>query len=189
MKKYILLQLLIVLAIGCKAQTYPLDTDYKTIPNYSYLKDTNNSLLSYVGNWKANYSGNEMVLKIEKIDHHLNDFGIKKFYEDVLFIRYSIKNSQGIIIETTMNLNVTDARIFSDSIFPNESLVSFTYLGGKCTVGWGGITLQSIDSTHFKWNYQPESTVLTNKNCPDYPAGGIKINLPDEPKDIIFTKQ
>jgi hypothetical protein len=70
-----------------------------------------------------------------------------------------------------------------------DTSVTFSYTGGKCGVGWGIINTAYIDATHLKWYYQPQSSMLTNINCPDYPAGGIKINLPDEPKDIIFTKQ
>ncbi|KMQ69562.1 hypothetical protein ACM39_00400 [Chryseobacterium sp. FH2] len=192
MKKNTFLYLIIILfSISCKAQQYPLDTDYKTIPNYSYLKDTNNSLLPYVGNWKATYSGNEIILKIEKTDNHFRNFNIKKFYEDVLFMHYIIKNQQGNIVESTMNINTTDSNIISDMIFPSDNLISFTYTGGQCTVGWGSINLKMIDSTHFQWNYQPESTIITNKNCPDYPTGGITINLPYNPDyvDLVFTKQ
>ncbi|WBZ93891.1 hypothetical protein PGH12_10425 [Chryseobacterium wangxinyae] len=189
MKKHILLQLFMFLAIACKAQTYPLDSDYKIVPNYSYLKDISNALLPFVGDWKANYNGNEIVLKIDKVDHHLNNFDVKKYYQDVLFIRYIIKNSQGNVVESTMNFNITDSNIISDMTFSNENMVSFTYTGGQCTVGWGEINLQLTDTTHFIWNYQPESTAVTNKNCSNYPTGGIKINLPYESADLIFTKQ
>lgn len=189
MKKNIFLQLFIILCIGCKAQTYPLDTDYKTIPDYAYLKDTNNSYSPYIGEWKANVSNNEITLKIEKVNDRFHDYKTKKFYQDVLFIKYTIKNQQGNIIESTMNLNITDSNIISSTIFPNANLVSFTYKGGQCGVGWGGISLQLIDATHLKWNYEPEPTVITNKNCPDYPSGGIEINLPYEPENIVFTKQ
>lgn len=106
MKNKIILYLLIIFSIGCKAQTYPLDTDYKTIPNYSHLKDFSNSYSPYIGEWKANFSNNEITLKIEKVNDRFHDFSTKKFYQDVLFIKYTIKNQQGNIIESTMNLNI-----------------------------------------------------------------------------------
>jgi hypothetical protein len=52
--KNIFLLTIILLSFSCKAQqTYPLNTDYETVPNYSYLKDTNNEPVPYIGTWKT----------------------------------------------------------------------------------------------------------------------------------------
>jgi len=123
---------------------------------------------------------------VDKIDQHLVESGKKIFYQDVLFIRYSIKNAQGIIIKSTMNLPITEAKIKSIATFPNENLVAFIYQGGDCQYGWGDVDLKFTDTTHIKWNYQPESVILTNKNCPN--GADTTIYLP-KTSDLIFTKQ
>ena len=174
----------ILLSFSCKAQqTYPLNTDYETVPNYSYLKDTNNELIPYIGTWKANFNNREIILKIDKVENYLIDYISKKFYQDTLFMRYSIKDTQGIIIKSTMNLIVQNSDIKSSTIFPNQVL-SFAYSGGGCNVGWGSISLRYVDTNHVKWSYYPNSTLTVN--CPN--SADTTIYLP-ETKDLVFTKQ
>jgi len=184
--KNIFLLSVILLSFSCKAQEYPLNTSFSTIPNNAYLKDTNNELLPYIGIWKATFDNNEITIKVDKIDHHFINYITNKFYRDVLFIRYSIKNSQGIIIKSTMNLPITEAKIKSDVTFPNENLIAFTYDGGDCQYGWGDIDLKLMDATHIKWRYQPEGVILTNLNCPN--GADTTIYLP-ETNNLVFTKQ
>ncbi|WP_344826209.1 DUF6705 family protein, partial [Chryseobacterium ginsenosidimutans] len=166
--KNIFLLSIILLSFSCKAQQiYPLNTNFSAIQNNTYLKDTNNELIPFIGIWKATFDNKEITIKVDKIDHHFIDYITNKFYRDVLFIRYSIKNAQGGVIKSTMNLSITQSGIESSGTFPNENLVAFTYDGGDCTYGWGDVDLKLVDATHIKWNYQPEGVILTNKNCPN----------------------
>jgi len=184
--KNIFLLTIILLSFSCKTQqTYPLDTDFRTIPNNAYLKDINNELLPYIGIWKAIENNNEIIINVEKVDHHFIKSGNRAYYQDVLFIRYSVKNSQGSIVKSTMNLSIAEAKIESDIMFPNQVL-SFTYLGGDCGFGWGGISLKLINPTQVKWNYRPNDVILTNINCPN--GADTTIYLP-QTKDLVFTKQ
>ncbi len=186
MKKIFLITLFL-LAISCKAQqTYPLNTDYEAVPNYSYLKDINNELLPFVGTWKAIFDNKEITIKVDKIDHYYSKLGTNIYYKDVLFIRYSIKNGQGTIIKSTMDLPIAQSGIKSIGTFPNQNLVSFIYQGGDCRYGWGDVSLQFVDATHIKWNYRPEGVILTNFNCPN--GADTTIYLPKVP-NLVFTKQ
>ncbi len=185
--KNIFLLSIIFLSFSCKAQQiYPLNTRFSAIQSNTYLKDTNNELLPFTGNWKATFDNKEIIIKIDKVNQHLVESGTKTFYRDVLFMRYSIKNSQGTTIKSTMNLSIVQSGIESIGTFPNENLVSFVYQGGDCTFGWGDIDLKLVDATHVKWRYQPEGVILTNKNCPN--GADTTIYLPKTP-DLIFTKQ
>ncbi|KMQ69561.1 hypothetical protein ACM39_00395 [Chryseobacterium sp. FH2] len=188
MKNKAFLYLLISLfSISCKAQQYPLNTNYSQIPNNAYIKDLNNDLNKYVGNWNVSVGSKQIHLYITKQENRPINLMSKSYFSDVLVIKYEILvNNQ--IVESTKNFTLENANITSIDLDIDGSII-FDYEGGKCGVGSGMIDVTYIDSTHLKWNYQPESTMLTNKNCSDYPAEGIKINLPDEPKDIIFTKQ
>jgi hypothetical protein len=186
MKNIFLLSILL-LSFSCKAQQiYPLNTNFSAIQNNTYLKDINNELLPFIGTWKANFENKEITIKVDKINQHLVESGTKTFYQDVLFIRYNIKNSQGTIIKSTMNLPITEAKIKSDVTFPNENLVAFTYSGGDCRYGWGDVSLTLVDATHVKWRYRPEGVILTNKNCPN--GADTTIYLP-ETSNLVFTKQ
>ncbi|WP_312901417.1 DUF6705 family protein [Chryseobacterium taichungense] len=185
--KNIFLLSIILLSISCKAQQiYPLNTSFSDIQNHTYLKDTNNELLPFIGTWKATFDNKEIMIKVDKINQHLVESGRKIFYQDVLFIRYSIKNSQGTVIKSTMNLPIAQSGIKSIGTFPNQNLVSFVYQGGDCRYGWGDVDLQLVDSTHLKWNYQPEGVILTNINCPN--GADTTIYLP-KTSDLVFTKQ
>ncbi len=184
--KNIFLLSVILLSFSCKAQqAYPLDTDFRTIPNNAYLKDINNELLPFIGTWKATFDNKEIIITVDKVDHHYIKMGTHIYYKDVLFMRYNIKNSQGTVIKSTMNSQITQSGIKSSTLFPNQ-ILSFYYSGGDCTFGWGGISLKLVDSTHVKWWYRPEGVILTNLNCPN--GADTTIYLP-ETKDLIFTKQ
>lgn len=179
--------IIVLLSLSCKAQQYPLNTYYDSIPNNSYIKDLNNDFNKYVGTWKSTLGSKEIYLYITKQINRPITILTKSYYSDVLLIRYEVLNNTQIL-ESTKNTNNENVGILSMRLDFNGSVI-FRYSGGKCGVGWGMINTEYIDSTHLKWNYIPESTVLTNINCPDYPADGIKINLPYEPENIIFTKE
>ncbi|WP_131701380.1 DUF6705 family protein [Chryseobacterium sp. FH2] len=185
-KKKFLYLFIALISVACKAQQYSLNTDYENIPNNSHIKDLNNEYNKFVGTWKATLGNKEIYIYVTKQEDRLISRLTKTFFRDVLLIRYKVLISNQIVENTT---SFTNENINIISMATEDNSVIFTYTGGKCTVGWGIISTEYIDSTHLKWNYQPQSTMITNKNCPDYPAGGIKINLPDEPKDLIFTKQ
>jgi hypothetical protein len=187
MKNKAFLYLLIILfSISCKAQQYPLNANFTTIPNGSYIKDLNNDYNKFVGTWKTESGNKEVYLYITKQENRPINRLNKNFFRDVLLIKYKVLiNNQ--IVESTINFSDENINIVSTRIGVDNSAL-FSYTGGKCSVGWGSVSINSVDSTHLKWNYYPDSTVITNINCPDYPVGGIKINLPDEPENIIFTK-
>jgi hypothetical protein len=64
--KSLILFLGIFAVFSCKAQQYPLDTDFTTIPNNSYIKDLNNEYSKFVGTWKASLGNKEVYLYITK---------------------------------------------------------------------------------------------------------------------------
>lgn len=179
--------LILISTISCKAQQYPLNTDYNVVPSNSYIKDLNNDYDQYVGTWKTTLGNKEIYLYIIKQQNREIKLASKTYFSDVLLIKYKIKIN-GVIIENTESNPLDNVKIVSDGLDLDNSVI-FTSLGGKCMVGLGTILLKNIDSIHLKWNYLPDSTVITNINCPDYPVGGIPINLPYEPENIIFTKQ
>lgn len=174
---------------SCKAQqTYPLNTDFEEIPQGSYLKDLNDELTTYTGEYKANFQGNEIRLFITK--ETMKFLKSLNIYQDVLSVRYTIKNSAGIILQNTQNMtfepNQLRHTIYSRGTYPSKNIVWFNYGGTNCRVGWGSIELKKINSTQISWEYRPNDIILDNSKCP--PGTDINIYLP-ETKDLIFTKQ
>lgn len=172
--------------IQCKAQTFPLDTDYESIPAYSYIKDLNNELNQFTGIYKANYQGNEVTLYISKVEHTLKERISKSYYMDALIVKYTVKNSTGNILQDTQNNNSGD--FYSIMSSPQDNAVALYYPGTNCGVGWGKVFLIKISSTQLSWDYRPNSTIFLDKNteCPGNPD--TKVYLPVT-KDLIFTKQ
>ncbi|WP_051289078.1 DUF6705 family protein [Chryseobacterium daeguense] len=195
MRKIISLFALAISLINCKAQQqiYPLNTYYEDAPNYAYMKDLNNYLPPYVGIYKATFEDNEITLFITKEDKVLKDYGSgdRKFYRDILRIKYTIKKiSTGTILQDTQTSNSSDPtlnRIISMGTNENDNhSVSLYYDGTTCGIGWGRITLKKISSTQISWSYFPNDSLFSGNECPN--SNSIKVYLPDT-ENLIFTKQ
>ncbi|WP_370897911.1 hypothetical protein [Chryseobacterium gossypii] len=177
--------------LSCKAQQiFPLRTAVDNVPNLSYLKDTNNELQAFIGQYSSSYNGKQITLYITKENDKYFDLGDKKIYRDVLSIRYIVKNSTGNILQDTQNMNFQINQythtIYSQWVVDSGTKVIFNYRGTNCNVGWGKIILKKINSTQLSWEYKPNDIILDNSKCP--PGTDINIYLP-ETKDLIFTKQ
>lgn len=185
-----ILFIFLISIISCKAQEYPLNTFYMNLPDNSYLKDLNNELSPYVGTYKANFEGNEITLFITKQDYKFFDLKIKKYYQDVLSIKYIIKNSSGMILQNTQNMNFQPTQIgftiYSTKTNPLQNTILFYYGGTNCGVGWGDIYLKKLNNMQISWEYRPNDTIVDSNRCPD--GTDINIYLP-ETKNLIFTKQ
>ncbi|WP_336665067.1 DUF6705 family protein [Elizabethkingia meningoseptica] len=175
----------LMLSLSLKAQILPLNTYYTEITTNSYLKDLDNILPRYTGTWRTDYNGANIYLTIDNVTKHPSKFGNISFYNDVLFVRYVIKNSDGAIIQSTLGKAITEANIKSIISRPDNT-IAFTYSGGDCGVGSGRIFLEYIDTTHLKWSYYPESSLIIAGECPQ--GSDLKVYLP-KTEDLVFTKQ
>ena len=185
--KIITFLFVLVNLINCKAQqTFPLNTDYLTVPNNSYLKDLNNELSSFTGIYKGFFEGKEVTLYITKKEYDLEKRTKKTYYTDVLEIKFTIKNPSGIIVQNTQNTNLSINKIRSMGTKPQFNAVIFDYSGTNCNVGWGIISIRKINPTQIYWDYNPNSILLDAASCPGNPD--TKVYLPVT-KDLIFTKQ
>ncbi|WBV56646.1 hypothetical protein PFY10_20910 [Chryseobacterium daecheongense] len=188
--KILLIAGLIINFISCKAQQqYPLNTDYEDIPNNSYLKDLNHELDPYVGKYKANYQGNEIIIFITKVDNKLEKSTHKSYFTDALVVKYIIKNSSGTILQDTQSMvlnNDSYFNIVSIGTRPTLGDIIFIYDGTNCGIGWGKIILKKINSNQISWEYKPNSLVIDAATCP--PNTDKTVYLP-ETKGLVFTKQ
>ncbi|WP_404986865.1 DUF6705 family protein [Chryseobacterium sp. M5] len=187
--KIISILVLIVNTISCKAQQVPLNTNMEDIPINGYVKDFDNELNPYVGTYKANYKGNEITLFITKEIDRPTKLMNKNFYNDVLSIRYIIKNSSGMILQNTKDMNLNDQtrfKIISMGTMPELGKIALDYDGTNCGVGWGQIDLKKLNTTQISWDYYPNNRILTDANCP--PGTDTTVYLPNT-KGLVFTKQ
>jgi len=175
----------ILFSFSCSAQEYPLNTSYRTIPKGSYLKDTKNELPRYTGVWKTVFNNKEITLDIQKVDKFLTKFLNYSYYGDVVMVRFTVKDGNGNILQSTMSRGVNESNIVSSYVLPNAKL-GLRYSGGDCSVGSGIIYLQYIDATHLKWSYSPQDLIFMEGECPQ--GSDLKVYLP-KTEDLIFTKQ
>lgn len=187
--KIILILVLAVNTISCKAQQLPLNTFMKDIPANAYVKDLNNELNPYIGTYKANYNGHEITLFITKEENRPTKRMNKYFYRDVLSIKYIVKNSSGVILQSTQNMNLNNQpyfNILSIGTMPPLGQVALGYDGTNCGVGWGQINLKKLNATQISWDYYPNNTILDEATCPS--GTDTKVYLPHT-KNLVFTKQ
>lgn len=172
-----------------KAQQLPLNTLLKDIPANAYVKDLNNELNPYIGTYKATYKGNEITLFISKEIDRPTKLMNKNFYNDVLTIRYIVKNSSGIVLQNTQSMNLNDQNYFniiSMGTMPELGKVTLSYDGTNCGVGWGEIILKKLNATQISWDYLPNNIILDEAACPS--STDTTVYLPHT-KNLIFTKQ
>jgi hypothetical protein len=184
--RIIVISVILMNFIHCKAQVYPLNTRMKDIAQGGYVKDLNNELNPFIGTYKATHQGNETILYITKVENKLEEIPNKTYYMDALVVRYTVKNSSGVVLQDTQN-DISN-KFYSISSAPQENAVALFYPGTNCRVGYGTVFLFKINNNQLKWIYRPEGRIFVNKDeeCPGNPD--TKVYLPVT-EDLIFTKQ
>ena len=134
MKKLFCLLIVVFGFLNCKAQhIIPIEevVNYFGEENgvmgdkdYVYLKDVNNVLGKFVGDWAGNYNGKNYLFRISKAT---SDNGEIK--EDYLLMRYTITTSNGTVIENTLNL--ADNKVYTTGGYLAKSGSYVFYYQGK----------------------------------------------------------
>ncbi|GAA5084735.1 hypothetical protein GCM10023210_04830 [Chryseobacterium ginsengisoli] len=123
MKKIILLMLFISI-VSCKAQIIPMNNDHVETPDGAHLKDTENFLNKFVGTWKYQ-NGNEQFIIILKKE---NDHFYKTYYKDILYGEYKYISSSGNTLINTLDKidfaypsksyhNISGASLISNNLY------------------------------------------------------------------------
>lgn len=113
--KNILLLVTIIIAIACKAQTVPLNSNYWEYPQGTYIKDTFNEMDKFVGTWQYNNGTDILTIVLQKKIHVYDG----EYYFDMLIGEYQYTNN-GIEIVNTLSL-------LNNSNYP----INEHYIGGE----------------------------------------------------------
>lgn len=185
--KKIVYSILLLTSICIKSQQIVNLSGTKNINTGSYLKDLDNVLPLFVGEWTANYENNQVILNIEKIEKYPLKIENVNYYSDILFLRYVIKDSQNKEIFSNLQKNITDTGILksSSASFDNKT-VSFEYTGEECHVDQGYITLIYKGSKHLIWEYISDDIQIDKTKCPN--VDNIRSYIP-KTYELIFTKK
>jgi hypothetical protein len=183
--KKILFSAIFLLYICANAQTVRLAGN-NNINTGMYLKDMDDLLSKFVGEWTAKYEKNQVTLNIEKIEKHPVKVENVNYYSDVLFLRYTIKDSKGKEIFSNQNKSITDiGTLKSSSASSVNKSIGFEYTGEECNIGEGYITLRYKEPTRMIWEYIAEDKPIDKTKCPN--ADNIKSYIPAA-YELVFTK-
>jgi hypothetical protein len=192
MMKKILLILISIFAISCKAQEYPLNTSLDNIPNNAYLKDTNNDLNKYVGLWKGTWNGKILFLELKKMKtYHSIPGSTHPYYKDRILGERKVVASNGTVeIDRISNFGNggTEFSGIGISLKNTNWKRLYFYPENMCR------KTATLDITSFTGNqmtlhfeYLPS---IIDPNCQHNAYvdqyGDFPINFP---KDIVLTKQ
>ncbi|TPG44359.1 DUF6705 family protein [Flavobacterium pectinovorum] len=190
MKKIIILSLIIIANLSCKAQQIiPVEKaiDYRLaengIPDNTYFKDINNLLDKFVGTWIGTYNNKTYKFKIDKFVNNYSG-GTK---EDVLLMRYIITNANGTQIENTTTLS-DDNYLVIIGDYIQRSTYHLNYSGRESTCGQLGTiyieVLKSSNNTKMKLFLLPDKIMISPSSCPQGVSQQI---MPID--QIVLTKQ
>ncbi|WP_100075717.1 DUF6705 family protein [Chryseobacterium camelliae] len=181
--KNILLLILFVITISCKAQIYPLRTE-ANIPENAYEKDTNDELPDYVGTWKGTWDNKTIFIYFKKLTNQYDD--VFKYYRDYLIAKFKVLDSSGNVLFDNTNLTDDKAKIFGSGFRKLDNKYSLIYIDSDLCSTSGNIRINFTDSTKTKlnWQYFYRNEIITS-DCPYY-----NTSIPQPlPKEIILTKQ
>ncbi|HFK5508155.1 DUF6705 family protein [Elizabethkingia anophelis] len=188
MKKNITILIVFLSFFYIKSQTISLSNAPYRIPKGSYLKDIDNTLPLFSGTWTANFEGRQVILNIpDKVENYPIQLATTNYYSDVLFMKYSINDSNGNQLASTMNKAIADTNIVSTFTSSDKKRIGFVYKGEECGIGRGLVYINLIDATHIKWEYRSTGGLIDPAQCTNY-SPNIKSYIP-RTLDLIFTKQ
>ena len=189
MKNIILVIILVITGVSCKAQTtisleqaYQYSKSDDGIPEtVTYVKDINNRLDQFVGTWKGSYNGKNYEFNFVKKIYY-GSYSIKW---DQLIGRILIKDGNGNIIYNTMN-EVDDNTMFWGNQMQAKTYVMSFIKDSYCN-GGGDVFIEvsKYDSKKMYLHFDKDGGLYNPAKCPNYDT-----YVPLLPKDkIVLTKQ
>ena len=114
-----------ILSLQAFGQTILLENkpSYGSIPNGAYIKDVNNVLNPYLGEWSANYDDKKITISFIKYKNSRSSLDDNIYFIDEIMARYKVEDSNGnILIDYTNELTypTEDLRFRGMGLFNNE---------------------------------------------------------------------
>jgi hypothetical protein len=173
MKKIIILGILIVCNLSCKAQSIvPLEKlaeyihEEKDVPeSVTYLKDVNGIRDKYVGTWKGNYNSKNYELVFEK-----RTTSEDRLTEDGLIMRYLITDTSGAVLEDTRGES-DNSPYTAESYYFDKTYFVLSYIGRQNQCGQGGrlfvMLPKNTNNTTMELFLTPRQDFILEQNCPN----------------------
>ena len=171
MKNILILGIITLTALSCKAQIIPIENYINYIDaengipdNTTHIKDVNNLLNKFVGTWVGTYDSKSFEFQITKVTQ--TSYGVM---EDLLVVKHKITNSSGIVLEDTINGNDTSIGISSNYLARNGAYV-LIYTGTEADCGQFGDIYISVgwnnSNNNMRLGLSPGRDIVTEE-CPN----------------------
>ncbi|MCV9934691.1 hypothetical protein OIU80_20615 [Flavobacterium sp. LS1R47] len=173
MKKIIIIAILIVCNLSCKAQsTVPIEklAEYLRVEggipeSVTYLKDVNGIRDKYVGTWRGNYNGKNYELVFSKVTTKTS-----RTTQDGLIMRYLITDTSGAVLEDTRT-EPDDSPYTAESSYFDKTYFVLTYEGRQTQCGQGGqlfvLSTKNTNNTAIELFLTPRQDFIIEQNCPN----------------------
>ncbi|WP_395052028.1 hypothetical protein [Flavobacterium sp.] len=179
-----------IILCGQEGVEVPLNSLSFEHPNGTYIKDFNDVFQPYIGTWKGEKYGKELILEFVKFTKQTitapnGDY----YYEDELMIKYQLKEiSSGAILSSTINaLNYEDYRIISLG-YPTNGKFDFLFTDTICSNTFD-IIIENIPNVTNQLKYVAiYSDFWDSPNCTYTNREDIPIPIPFK-INMILTKQ
>ncbi len=118
----------------------PINYYSETMPNGTYIKDTNNSFAPFIGTWRVSWNGKTITFFISKVTKNLFTYPSGKYYfEDCLIAKYIITdNVTGVELANTTSVNNFREQKISNIGYVKNGKFEFIYIDTDLC-GYGGI--------------------------------------------------
>ncbi|MCX8534712.1 DUF6705 family protein, partial [Chryseobacterium luquanense] len=163
MKKLIILLALHSLFLSF-AQIYPLNT-YSEVPTNAYIKDLNNDLLPYEGDWKATWGNKIFFVQFKRIKKYLDHKENNPYYKDLLVGKFKVMDQNGLILYDNTNLPNEDTKIEGGRFFtiPIKQYYLFYIDPDICNItGKIYIDFVSNNQTQLNWKFIDTTDIITS---------------------------
>jgi hypothetical protein len=169
----------------------PKGTLFFEVANGTYIKDTNNEYLPYVGTWKGILEGKEYTFFFHIFERHLISFpNGDYYYDDRLKVKYEVKDiTTGNVLFTTMSaINYDDYLILGLSS-PSNGSFDFLFTDDANCYNSMSFVLENIPGVSNQLHYGGfrYEDFYIKEGCPY--SNRINIPVPIPKKGLIFTKQ
>lgn len=136
---------------------------------YGYLKDVDNKLDKYIGNWKHSNDSLTYSLFIEKhLLKHPRNLNYSRIIQDVLIIRHLITTHDGRIIEDTrLNSPIDSTSLIIGWKFNNDGSYEFYYVDKDKCPSNVLINIKTLAKNQFTFLYKLRDIEYANYFCPD----------------------
>lgn len=174
--------------MSCKSQIIPLENQEVyletngEIPAGAYVKDVNNILPPFEGNWNGNINGKTYEFQISKITENRLDASF-----DVLTVHYKVLDNNGNVLVNTMGLPDSSPYVIKGSYLDiNNGIIVYilNYLGYQFECGQSGdLFLTYKNPSSIVMAYAPDNEAVLESEC----TGTFTPIFPSHP--ISITKQ